>query len=399
MKYTELKNNSWLFAGILLVCFSVSASVRYQQFETWEKVPTAHFVGERPMMTTLDAPYWLRMAREYNEGTYGQKGAFQDYPGSTPTFQEMSQKELFSPLKNIDPTTFSSSSPHFSPSAAMGISYRDVPLLSLFIAYLAPFFNHNYYLTGTLLIPALASLFILPLGIYFFQIGIPVSGLLGGLIGTFAGGYYMRSSIGRIDTDMLNLFFPILAALLILKASRAKTERSILLYSMGSGLNLFLFEWWYDKAGFVLVYFLVLVFSLFVHRIRFRTILVGAFLFMLSVHPENFLNGGSSIESQFNKYFFISDAREMEIDKGTIPASFPNTMTTISEVDHVPIDEVFRRVLSNTTIDWIGFLAFFGLTVFKWRVLLPLLPMLALGLLKPARGTKTPPCRPARRRR
>jgi len=43
--------------------------------------------------------------------------------------------------------------------------------------------------------------------------------LLGGLIGTFAGGYYMRSSIGRIDTDMLNLFFPVLAGLLILLVS------------------------------------------------------------------------------------------------------------------------------------------------------------------------------------
>ena len=66
------------------------------------------------------------------------------------------------------------------------------------------------------MVPVLASLFILPLGIYFFRLGVPISGLLGGLIGTFAGGYYMRSSIGRIDTDSLNLFFPALIALMIL---------------------------------------------------------------------------------------------------------------------------------------------------------------------------------------
>ena len=62
------------------------------------------------------------------------------------------------------------------------------------------------------------------------------------------------------------------------------------------------------------------------------------------------------------------------------PAIFPNTRTTISEVNHVPMLEVFRRVLSNTTVVWIGFLGILGMFIFKWRVLLPLLPMLALGL-------------------
>jgi len=83
----------------------------------------------------------------------------------------------------------------------------------------------------------------------------------------------------------------------------------------------------------------------------------------------------------FRYYFKIEDTLEVMIDDGTTPASFPNTMTTISEVDHVAMDEVLRRVLSNTTLDWIGFLGLFGVAIFKWRVLLPLLPMLALGVL------------------
>ena len=70
----DFKNNSLLFAGVLLVCFLISSGMRYQQFETWEKTPAAFFVGERPMMTTLDAPYWLGLAREYNEVNNGQKG-------------------------------------------------------------------------------------------------------------------------------------------------------------------------------------------------------------------------------------------------------------------------------------------------------------------------------------
>ena len=380
--FIDRKYNFLLFAGVLLACFLVSVGVRYQQFETWGKTPAAYFVGERPMMTTLDAPYWLRMAREYNEGTYGQKDGLRDYPISTDTFKEMSAKGLNLPLKYTDQTPASSSS-YLSPSPeAPVIRYRSVPLLSFLIAHLTPFFNNNYYLTGTLLIPVLASLFILPLGIYFFSIGVPLSGLLGGLIGTFAGGYYMRSSIGRIDTDMLNLFFPVLAGLLILLAGKAKTERNVLLYSVGAGLSLFLFQWWYAKAAFTLAYFMVLVFSLYIQQKSFRTVLLSALLFILCAHPGTFLSGAGSIEGFLNNYLVIEEtASGTVIDNGTTPVTFPNVFKTISEAGTVHMDEVFRRILSNITLDWVGFLAFFGLAVFRWRVLLPLTPILALGLL------------------
>ena len=366
-----------LFAGVLLVCFLVSSGVRYQQFETWKKTPGAYFVGERPMMTTLDAPYWLRLAREYNEGIYGQRKNLRGYPESTDTFLEIAAKELSIPLKYTDPTPASSSSSLSSSS----VPYRDVPLLSFVIAHIAQFFNYNYYLIGTLLIPTFASLFILPLGIYFFQIGIPASGLLGGLIGTFASGYYMRSSIGRIDTDMLNLFFPTLAALLILLASRAKSERAVLLYSIGTGLSLFLFQWWYGKAGFTSAFFVVLVFSLVIQQIRFRTVLLSALLFILCSFPGTFLSGTTSLERFLNVYFVIDEtASSTVIDNGIAPATFPNVYKTISEADTLHMDAVFQRILSNPTIVWAGILAFFGLALLRWRVLLPLAPMLALGL-------------------
>ncbi len=71
----------------LLVCYAVSVNVSYQQFVSWQKNPKAYFVGDRPMMTTLDAPYWLRMAREYNEGIYG-KDELRNYPSGSNEFSE-----------------------------------------------------------------------------------------------------------------------------------------------------------------------------------------------------------------------------------------------------------------------------------------------------------------------
>ena len=382
MKMIAYKNNVWLFGVVLLGVFAVSAGVRYQQFETWKQTPAAYFVGERPMMTTLDAPYWLRWAREYNEGVYRQKNGLRGFPESTDVYREHGVPERYRDIADEDGGKHIGIAPTKDGDGARAeVRYRDVPLLSYLIAKVAPFVDFNYYLAGTLLIPLLASLFILPLGYYFFRIGVPLSGLLGGLVGTFAGGYYMRSAIGRTDTDMLNLFFPVMAGLLIYLAGRTKTERGVLLYALGAGLSLFLFQWWYGKAGFTLAYFMVLVFYLFVQRVRFQTVLLGSLLFVLCAQPATFMSGTGAIQGFLKGYFTIEEAREMLIDNGTTPASFPNTMTTISEVDHVPMSEVLRRVLSNTTLDWLGFLGFFGLAVFKWRVLLPLLPMLALGLL------------------
>jgi hypothetical protein len=127
---------------------------------------------------------------------------------------------------------------------------------------------------------------------------------------------------------------------------------------------------------------MVLVFSLFIQQIRFRTYLLSALLFVLCAHPGTFLSGTGSVESFLKTYFVIIEtASSTVIENGTTPATFPNVFKTISEADTVPFEEVFRRILSNTMIDWAGFLAFFALALLRWRVLLPLTPMLALGLL------------------
>ena len=375
----KIKNNSLIFTGVLLFFFFVSVEKRNQQFAAWERMPDVYFVGERPMMTTLDAPFWLRWAREYNEGTFGQKERLRQYPDKTQEFLKKSLKNSSTPLKYKDsvPAHLSEVSPFSKKSK---ISYSDVPLLSFLIAKLSKFFNQNYYLTGTLLIPFLASLFILPLGYFFFLIGVPVSGLLGGLVGTFSGAYYMRSSIGRIDTDMLNIFFPSLMALLILLASKAKNKRLVFLYSILAGLCLLLFDWWYSKPGFTLVYFIILVFCLFVQKIRFITILLGSLLFILFLKPENFIKSTGSISGFLKDYIYSGEkVTDLVKESESNPASFPNTSTTISEVNRVPMNQVLKRVLSSSQFAWAGFIAFFGLAFFRWRVMLPLLPMLALG--------------------
>ncbi|HBI29267.1 MAG TPA: hypothetical protein DDY54_06480, partial [Deltaproteobacteria bacterium] len=170
--------NLWLFLAMLLVCYGLSAYMRLAQFETWKQNPRAYFVGERPMMTTLDAPYWLRLGREYQEGTYG-TNKLRFYPDNTKSLSK----------RLAPPSEFQDQRPQPATTAEVGV--RDVPLLSVLSGTLAAILDGNHYLAGTLLVPMLAGLFIIPLGIYFYLLGVPAAGLLGGLIGTFCAEYYM----------------------------------------------------------------------------------------------------------------------------------------------------------------------------------------------------------------
>ena len=94
------------------------------------------------------------------------------------------------------------------------------------------------------------------------------------------------------------------------------------------------------------------------------------------------MDGTGSVEGFLKTYFIIDQtAPSTVINNGSNPATFPNVFKTISEADIVNIEEVFQRILSNQMIDWVGFLAFLVLVLLRWQVLLPLAPMLALGLL------------------
>ena len=361
--------NLWLFLAMLLVCYGLSAYMRLAQFEIWKQNPQAYFVGERPMMTTLDAPYWLRLGREYQEGTSG-RDKFRFYPDNS----ESLNKRL------APPSEFQDQRPQ--PAATDEVGIRDVPLLSVLSGTLAATLDGNHYLAGTLLVPMLAGLFIIPLGIYFYLIGVPAAGLLGALIGNFCAEYYMRASIGRIDTDMLNLFFPALGGLLVLLAGKATSLRNRVLFSALAGLALHGFDWWYEKPGFTLAYFCVLLAMLAIHRTPLRTLLLCSIVFVVVVGPDHFRGGVGSISSNlFARYLNVGQEVVVEVADGvSAPAAFPNVYKTISEAERVPMGEVLTQVLDSEVLGWLGFVSFGLFALLQWRCVIPLLPFLALGV-------------------
>jgi dolichyl-diphosphooligosaccharide--protein glycosyltransferase len=312
--------------------------IRTEKINLWNEYKQEYVVGNYPAMTTLDAYYWLRYAREYNENQY--KAGENDTLRFFPDYE-----------KKPEP----------------------IPLLSFLIAKLSFLNNGNYYYTGLYLIPILASFFIIPLGIYFFILRLPLAGLMGGALTTLAYMYIARTTLWRIDTDALNLFFPILASLFLLLLLKAQKKSSILIYSSLTGLTMLSFYWWYYHAGFHIIYLLILVIILIIKRVKIKVFLLSLILYIIFSNPLYILNGLDNLSHFLFKYLFItSDGTHI---------SLPNIMTTITEAQERPLSVTISSILSNPYINYTGLVCFFIAAFFYYKELIPLLPLLALGLL------------------
>ncbi|MBF0337412.1 MAG: hypothetical protein HQL05_06225 [Nitrospirae bacterium] len=238
--------NVGLIVAIVL-CMTAVTAVRVHQYAQWKKAPANYFVNDNtPIMTTLDAFYWLRLARDYKTGAYSPDPAdrLRNYPDGIPN-----------PAR--------------------------LPLLCIMIAKLSVFFDDNLYVTGVYLIMLLAGLFLIPLLVYFFRCGYPAAGIVGSVIGSLSGVYFARSSVGWVDTDALNLFFPFLTSLFILLASEAAHKRYTYIHCALAGLTMFVFSHWYTSWHFFVAYLLTLVLSLAVNRTPAKDILIGTIVFLL----------------------------------------------------------------------------------------------------------------------
>ena len=326
------------FLLLLAAIFIFSVVIRTGKLALWEKYDNEYIVGTYPAMSTLDAYYWLRYAKEYNENKY--------IPGDNDTLR-------FFPDYTRKP--------------------NPVPLLSFLIAKLSFFNSGNYYYTGLYLIPFLASLFIIPLCIYFFILKIPLAGFMGAALSTVSYMYMARTTTGRVDTDALNLFFPLLASLFLLLLYRTQKKFSILIYSSLTGITMFFFYWWYYHPGFHVIYLLILIFILIIKRVNLKFFLLSIALYIICSHPFYLLNGLDNLINFIYKYLFVHE----KVTHG----SLPNIMTTITEAQQRPFSATISAILSNNYINYIGLICFLIAAVFYYKELIPLLPLLLLGLL------------------
>ncbi|MBF0328048.1 MAG: hypothetical protein HQL10_02730 [Nitrospirae bacterium] len=317
--------NLIIFIVAVAICVSVSAGVRFKQYSVWTENPATHFVGNIPMMTTLDSYHWFKHAKDYKAG--------------------------------------------------VAVEGKTVPMLGYMLAKLSAFFDNNVYKAGIYLIPVLASLFIIPLCLYFYRLGFPAAGILGGLVGTFSYMYLARSCIGRVDTDALNLFFPFLSSYFILVAGDKKDLKSISLYSGLAGFSMLLFYWWYEHPGFTVIYMAVLIAYLFLNRIGWKTVAYASGFYILCSNPLLFWEGIQGVKSFFSSYFAITESKVV-----ANAIAFPNVLDTITETQKVSINAVLSGILSEPVLAGAGLFLFVLCGLLNWKKIVPIIPVFVLGL-------------------
>lgn len=331
---------------IIIICYGLTLYKRNEQLDFWFQNPSTYFTENYPAMTTLDAYHWLRYADLYGEIPFDNNTQL--------------------PLKQYPD----------------GASMPDkVPMLSYMIDKTKGLFDpkgyNEIYIAGIKLTNILGGFLVIPFILYFFSIGFPASGILGGLIGNFSYSYYVRASTGRVDTDTLNMFFPFFAAYLIYLMDKSKTNKGIYFHSVILGLTMYLFTWWYEHPGFVIVYFVIFIFFLIIKKISRKVLVISSLLFIMFSYPMYFYKG------IFNLYNFIFG--NYIISFFTPPESksivFPNILQTITESQKKSISEVIEMMIGNQVLGIAGLILAVAFLIYKWRSLLPMLPMFGLGCL------------------
>ncbi|MBL8339325.1 MAG: hypothetical protein JNM97_21330 [Rhodoferax sp.] len=342
----------WWCLALVVLCAAVATQSRLSQIRLWVDNPQQYVADGVPMMTTLDAWYTLRLAR------LQARDAFVPH-GPAP------QRHYTRPEQGDAETWYVQREP------------RTLPLISRLVAALSVLHGGDIDQIGLRLAPWLASLFMLPLFLCLWQLGLPAAGVLGGLVGTFCLAYYRRSSLGWLDTDALNLFFPWLASALLLGLHAAQSRQRQLLLAFATGLTLHAGALWYPKPVITLLYLGAAVLHLALADLPWRRLALCVAVLVLAADPTQFADLVGSISEQLRRYLGAGTGA-MSAPQGL---SFVPVWPTISEDATLPWAQRLGEVLASPVLVGIGLLACLPMLLQHWRRAAALAPLLALAVL------------------
>ncbi len=357
-------------AGVLiLLAGMINYDTRQNQWEHWQANPTIFYADSQPLVSTTDAGYFLSYADNYKQGA--EVNVFninRFYPERTPDFI----------AKNSDPVD--------APSGPM--SATEYPLLSVMIAEISRvFFDGDLLTAANAMIPITGFLTAVAVGLMFWAAGHPAEGAIAGTGFGLSTSYLLRTSVGRIDTDQLIVFFVALTITFILLAMRMRDWRHMLGFVLLAALSSLVFAWWYTQSLFVMLFPIMTGLGIFASRLEWRPAVLGFAAFVLATNPINYLQSVWGFTVTFFRQFFNINLAPAPVDTAaTAPGvasklSFPDTYATITELARIDLLSTFEFMTSNVLIGVVGFIGFIIFMVLRPSKGLVFLPFFMMGIL------------------
>ena len=268
-------------------------------------------------------------------------------------------------------------------------------LLSYTQAYLSKIFNAPLEKIAWYMVPIFSVLFVIPLFLYLKNLNYPYAGFIGALVGVSSIIYLGRTTIMRLDTDCLNLFFPFFIAYTFLKfvltPSQKGTYYKKYFWIFLGGISLLLYKLWYSPDQILLALVLSFVFyyliQFFITRNKevLKEGLIGfgiILIFTIWYLPQAFLN---LLTSFYSLVFGIKKTTYL----GELYKDFPNILQSISELTHSSFEAILGKLaIFNFAFGFIGLIGAILFFILRFKNAIFLLPIFGVGLVSFVSGNR-----------
>ena len=325
---------------LTVIAITMTVNVRTSQYDVWHKTSGFKKLDAVQLFSTTDAPYFLRLAGALKrDESIAEFESLLAYPDNKSLMEEFPEK-------------FSENQP---------------PLLSQVIAYLSPTDRPADLLrAGNQLVFVCAGISTLLITLTFAASGYGLQGTVAAAGSSLSAAYLVRTSAGRIDTDMMNLGLLYIIFGAAIMAGRAKNPRSTLLWCIGAGILARLFLAWYDRSVLVWLALAALTMMLVLTR-KTPLILASGTVLFIAISGLDFYNPLTS------GYLMAT------LDVSTF--KLPNTLTTITEATAISPSALLVQATGSLEM---GLVCLFGLGLWAFRhpvMAAAMSPLLGLALL------------------
>jgi len=319
---------------LLIISVIINFNSRNYEKNIWEDNPSVFMSEGQPLLRSGDPAYFVNIAKYLKENI-----PVSEY-----------YKKLYFPLEFED---------EVSP-----------PLLSVMISYLAKDSSLEEIVRASNKLVLLSSI-LSCIGIFFlfYAIGRPFEGVVASLGGGISTNFLFRSSIGYIDTDILNLFFMyVLFAFIYLSSKNQSLNKNYILIFI-AGIVGKIFYLWYPKPEIILMSLFSLIFFTSIYKNNWKITITNLCIYMILTGPSIYLNSFNIfINNPYLGEYLSANVNTIDLIEKT-SLNFNNIFRYIAEQTKPSFVEVFKLEGSI----YLGLISFMGL--FLWAFTYPILFM------------------------